>query len=255
MKIGLKLWSTNTGGYYEQARLLYRDGVFDYIELYVVPDTVDTLGKWSELGVPFSIHAPHSMNGFNLADETKKAFNQKVYQEVKVFADKLGADVIVFHGGVDGCIEETARQLKALHEPRALLENKPYWALPDKSNVFKHCRGFNTEEISYVMEEAQCGFCFDFVHAVCAANAQKLDVYSYLDQFFRLNPDYFHLSDVLDLSSEYDSHAHLGEGSLDIGWIKNKIQSASAVTIETEKTNLSDLDDFRKDVQWLKKLG
>ena len=48
-KIGLKLWSTNTDCYYNEAIRLYNDGVFDYIELYVVPDTLDTLQKWKKL--------------------------------------------------------------------------------------------------------------------------------------------------------------------------------------------------------------
>ena len=45
-KLGLKLWSINTGFYYEEAKKLYAQGIFDYIELYVVPDTLDTLPKW-----------------------------------------------------------------------------------------------------------------------------------------------------------------------------------------------------------------
>jgi endonuclease IV len=254
MKIGLKLFSTNTDFYYQEAQRLFLEGCFDYIELYVVPGTLETLQQWSKLPVPFSIHAPHSMNGFNLADKAKELSNLNIYQEVKAFANQLGASKIVFHGGSDGCIEETVRQLKALHEPRALLENKPYRAIPNKSDI-KYCRGYNPEEICYAKEETKCGFCLDFAHAVCAANSQNLDVYAYIERFLALAPSYFHLSDVDDLSSEYDSHTHLGKGSLNLQRIKRKIGTTSAVTIETEKSNAQCLNDFKEDIQWLRNLA
>ena len=42
-KKGLKLWSVNTDYYYDEAIRLYSEGVFDYIELYVVPDTLEKI--------------------------------------------------------------------------------------------------------------------------------------------------------------------------------------------------------------------
>lgn len=44
-KLGLKLWSTNTDYYLKAAEKLYKEGYFDYIELYVVPNTVSTLAE------------------------------------------------------------------------------------------------------------------------------------------------------------------------------------------------------------------
>ena len=66
-RLGLKLWSVNTDYYYEEAKRLYSEGVFDYIELYVVPNTLDTLPRWKELEIPFIIHAPHPRAGNNSA--------------------------------------------------------------------------------------------------------------------------------------------------------------------------------------------
>lgn len=66
-KIGLKLWSRNTDYYYDEAIRLYNDGVYDYIELYVVPNTTDTIEKWKKLDIPFIVHCPHFAHGFNLA--------------------------------------------------------------------------------------------------------------------------------------------------------------------------------------------
>lgn len=66
-KIGLKLWSINTDYYYDEAIRLYNDGVYDYIELYVVPNMTDTIEKWKKLDIPFIVHCPHFAHGFNLA--------------------------------------------------------------------------------------------------------------------------------------------------------------------------------------------
>ncbi len=66
-KIGLKLWSRNTDYYYDEAIRLYNDGVYDYIELYVVPNMTDTIEKWKKLDIPFIVHCPHFAHGFNLA--------------------------------------------------------------------------------------------------------------------------------------------------------------------------------------------
>jgi deoxyribonuclease IV len=250
VKIGLKLWSTNTDFYYNEALRLYRDKCFNYIELYVVPGTLETLPKWQGLNIPFIVHNAHFMNGFNLAKKESREDNFKIYQETKRFADALKAEYIIFYGGVDGVIEETALQLKSLNEPRALIENKPYRALPNKMNGVT-CRGSSPDEIQYVMQETKCGFCLDFGHAVCAANSQKEDHANFIELFLTLAPTMYHLTNVSDLTSEHDSHAHLGCGQLDIRSLLKKIPRDAMTTIETEKSSKEDLKDFVEDVQWL----
>ena len=74
-KIGLKLWSINTDYYLKEAERLYHKGVYDYIELYVVPDTEDTLSAWKKLTIPYIIHNAHFAHGFNLAKSEAKARN------------------------------------------------------------------------------------------------------------------------------------------------------------------------------------
>ena len=44
-KLGLKLWSTNTTDYFLEAIRLFDQKVYEYIELYVVPNTISTLKK------------------------------------------------------------------------------------------------------------------------------------------------------------------------------------------------------------------
>ncbi len=252
-KIGLKLWSINTDAYYQEAARLYKQGVFDYIELYVVPGSLPALDKWQKHEAPFIIHAPHFAHGFNLAKAEREDSNQTIYQEVKQFADGLNALYIIFHGGIDGDPQEAARQLAALHEPRALIENKPFVALPNRMGG-NFCRGAKPEEIKLIMDTAHCGFCLDFGHAVCAAAALGEDPYRFIAQLAKLQPKMFHLSDVLDMKSPYDKHPHLGTGQLDIARLKREILPSDAkISVETDKDSKNNLDDFIKDVTWLRK--
>ncbi|MBQ4114457.1 hypothetical protein IJD34_03545 [bacterium] len=265
-KRGLKLWSVNTDVYYEEAKKLYSQGVFDYIELYVVSNSLDTLVKWKDLNIPFIIHAPHFAHGFNLAKKEKEESNLAIYREVKQFADELDAQFIIFHGGIDGDIKETARQLASFNEPRALIENKPYKALPNKMGG-EFCRGYNIDEIKLVKETAKCGFCLDFGHAICAANsifdntphpnplpqgAREQMIYEYCKKFLKFEPNMYHLTDLNDITSPYDSHLHLGTGELDFKQIFDMIPDESYITFETVKNSKEDLNDFIEDMEWLK---
>ncbi|HCC30758.1 MAG TPA: hypothetical protein DEQ03_12030 [Marinilabiliales bacterium] len=251
MKIGLKFWSINED-YITEALKLYAESYFHYIELYVVPRSYQKhIYLWKSIrekhNVPFIIHAPHFAHAFNLANSKCFNSNVNIYREVKRFADTLTVEFIIFHGGVDGNIKETVRQLKNLDEPRALIENKPYKALPNNMGA-DICRGYSIEEIQYVLEQVKCGFCLDIGHAICSANSQKKEIYTYVDEFIKLKPLMFHLTDCDDINSEFDSHVHLGLGNLDMARIANKIPDDAMMTIETNKNADMTLDDFREDV-------
>lgn len=251
-KIGLKLWSVNTDFYLKEAEKLYAKNVYDYIELYVVPETLETLPLWKRLNIPFIIHNPHFAHGFNLAKAEKKDRNKEIYEQTKRFADELNAKHIIFHGGIDGNIEETARQLAALNEPRALIENKPFIALPNRMGG-NFCRGATFDELKLIMDTAKCGFCFDIGHAVCSANSQKKEPYAFLRELMRLKPAMFHLSDVTDMASPYDAHPHLGTGRLDIARLKREIFPDDAIiSVETNKDSKENLNDFESDVIYLR---
>ncbi len=251
-KIGLKLWSINTDYYYEEAKRLYNMGVFDYIELFVVPESVETIEMWKKLlPIPFIIHNAHFAKGFNLAKKEMVERNREIYEQTKLFADELKAKYIIFHGGIDGSIEETARQLASFNEPRALIENKPFAAIPNKMHG-EYCRGYNLDEIKKVMDAANCGFCLDFGHAICSANSQGKDVYEYCEEFLQLKPKMFHLTDNADITSPFDSHLNLGKGELNLGRIKKMLPNNAIVTLETNKNSKYNLDDFIGDSKCMK---
>ncbi len=214
------------------------------------PDLTTLSQGAGKTGIPFIIHNAHFAQGFNLAKQEKTERNREIYEQTKQFADELNAEYIIFHGGIDGDIRETAIQLALFNEPRAIIENKPFVALPGTMGG-KFCRGYNIDEIKLVMDTAGCGFCLDFGHAICAANSLKLDVYKYCNDFLQLKPNMYHLTDLKDITSPYDSHLHLGTGQLDFNKIFTMIPNNSYITFETIKSSKENLDDFAQDMKFI----
>ena len=250
-KIGLKLWNINTDYYYDEAIRLYNDKIFDYIELYVVPGHLDLIEKWKNIGIPFDIHAPHFAHNLNLSKKKYERDNYAKYIEVKEYADLLNASVIVFHSGINGDYKETARQIKNFNDSRILIENKPYQPL--RMTEDNKCVGSKYEEIKYIMEESGCGFCLDVGHAICSANSQGIEPYSYIEKFVTLNPKRIHLSDI-DTTSKYDQHLNYGEGNLDFDRVLSIIPQKINITIETKKNSDKSLCDYSNDASYLKSL-
>ena len=248
--IGLKLWSTNTDHYFEEAKRLYQENIFDYIELYVVPDTLKNLEKWQTLNIPFTLHAPHFMHGVNLADKNKFEYNQNIYSQVEQYRQTLNAKYTVVHAGIEGNIEETVRQLKIISPENILIENKPYIAPLAQQKL---CRGATIEEIQYVLNMVNCGFCLDIGHAICTANSLSIEPYSYIAQFNSLSPKSYHLSGGF-IDSSIDSHLHLSQGTYDYKKIFDTLNNTADISIETSKDSVENLQDYKEDIFYLKKL-
>lgn len=250
-KIGLKLWNINTEYYYDEAIKLYNNNIFDYIELYIVPGHLDIIDKWKKIDIPFDIHAPHFAHNMNLSKKEFENDNYNKYIEVKDYADALNANVIVFHGGINGDYKETARQIKNFNDSRILIENKPYQPL--RMSEDNKCVGSKYEEIKYIVEESGCGFCLDIGHAICAANSQCIEPYSYIEKLVTLNPQRIHLSDI-DITSKYDQHLNYGQGNLDFNRILSIVPKDINITIETIKSSKEFLNDYENDVDFLKQI-
>lgn len=250
MKLGLKLWSNNTDAYLNEAKKLYERGIYDYIELYVVPNTLETISHWKKLDIPFTLHAPHFIHEVNLADASKEKYNIEIFKQVETFFNELNAKYMVVHSGIEGNIEETIRQLKIIKPKKMLIENKPFVA-PLRDN--RICRGATIEEISKVIDEIGCEFCLDVGHSICTANSLKIEPYQYIEQFNALNPACYHLSDNF-IDSELDKHFHFGQGNYDLKKIFDIIDLSKNIAIETNKNSKENLDDFIEDVKWLKNL-
>ena len=249
LKAGLKVYSINID-FIKDAISLYEKGLYQYIELYAFPHTYEKyIVPWKSLDIPFIIHAPHFSDGINLSRKEKEKDNLALAKDAIKFADALKGSLIIFHPGVEGQIEETARQLNIINDKRIVIENKPYYS-NDEVSV---CTGYSPEDINFVMNEAKTGFCLDFGHCICAANALHIDPLKYTDEFMKLKPAIFHLTDG-DFTGVYDIHNHLGNGSYPLKKLISRIPSNSILTLETPKDSLKSLDDFPGDIYYLRNL-
>ncbi len=184
-----------------------------FVELMVLTETSrDDLRAIKECScdVEIRLHAPHHLMNFDAGNKNLEAENRRIIEHVQYAADLFNAKTIVVHAGCGQGIEaikETVRQFKLFDEKRIVVENLPVVAeegLKLSGNV--------PEEIAYIKEHCGCGFCFDFSHALCAANYLGLDIEKQLSGFYNLKPDVYHIYDGL-MDEVDDKHLHFGDGN------------------------------------------
>jgi deoxyribonuclease-4 len=249
-KIGLKLHSTNVA-LIPDALILKRECLFDYIELYIIPGTYEgTIDSWKKLDVPYVIHAPHSYHGVNLAQAENWEVNLKHFNEARQFADDLGSDIIIVHGGNNGTFNETIRQIGLLNEKRIVLENKPQKGIDGEICVGWSPGEFHTALHAGVLD----GIALDFVHANCASNSMGVEVMELIDEFMGFKPKIFHLSDG-ERSSEKDTHFNFGKGNLNLHQFVSVVPEGGLLTIETDRDHSRGFRDFIHDVKYLYKIS
>jgi len=249
LNLGLKLWSKNIR-YLEEANQLFENGFCSYIELYIVPNSFeDTIKLWEQIKHPYIIHSPNPPDGINLSDASALRKNMACIDECDSFADELNADDIIIHPGYNGKIEDSIAQLNNLNNKRLVVENNPYLAMDGESV----CNGNTPEKIKTILDKCGAKFCLDIAHAICAANSHKTDQIKYINDFLKLSPSMFHLSDG-DFKGVTDDHLHFGEGSYPLEQIIKLLPDNSRITIETPKSSPDNLDDFIKDIKYLQNL-
>lgn len=241
IRLGLKAWSTNLS-IIPAARELYDRGDLDYVEVFCVPGSAaETAGPWAASKLPCIVHAPHSMSGLNFSLPEMETQNADLARESLRFADVLKSDMVIFHPGTQGRIEETVRQMLALRDPRMIVENKPYRGLDGST-----CVGSRPEEIRMLIDALSLGFCLDFGHAIAASNSHGVPPLEYVARFMALGPVLFHLTDG-EVKSDLDHHASYGQGSFPIRELLALIPDGSMVTDEAKRTDPDSLSDYLRD--------
>lgn len=242
-KFGLKLWSSNDG-VMRQAESLVRDGIFDYIELLVVPKS--NIFEFVNCKVPYIIHVPHDRWGVNIADSTKMRRNQKVLQESLQWANELEAKYIVLHPGF-GEIKEAVKFLDGVSDERILIENMPKIGMHNEQMI-----GVDAEEMRKLTGD-RFGFCLDLGHAIKAAVSLKRDYKGYIQELLEMNPVAFHISDGNSQNGK-DAHLNMQEGEYDITFLVSCIQKIenAYVTMETPRKNLNSLGEDKENIRKLR---
>ena len=255
LKLGLKLFTNQLDLYKDKAIELWEQGKYSYIEVFVNPDQTDLLPSWEKFknkySIPFTIHAPQYSEGVNLSQKEFESENMRIYSQVKDYAKALDVMYIVAHCGMDGELEETVRQLNKIKLP-INVENIPYCS---RRHPDMYCWGSKVEEIEFVKNNTDCGFCLDVGHAFCSAVKLGINQYEYMENFNSLNPDCYHLSDG-KINEKHDVHLHIPHGDYDWQKVFDVINPTKNMTLETivKSSTLEDIDIFGQETAYLNSL-
>ena len=178
--------------------------------------------------------------------KSERNINENKIREAFQFADTLNANYIIFHPGINGLIDETIKQLRPFVDSRCLIENKPFKGSGTNIGI-----GSTQQELAFILNELRIGFCLDFGHAICAANSFKKEPMVYIHELLQLHPAMFHLTDG-DYQGEHYIHLHYGKGTFPIKKILDIIPNNSRLTNEAKHDSDFYLDDFKKDVLFLR---
>lgn len=253
MRIGLKIGTAETS-LIEPAIKLFHNRLFHYIELYIVPGSYErTVESWRNMPFQFVLHAPHSYSGFNFSRPENESTNFDMLREVELFRKAIAPTYIIFHPGIEGTENETIRQIQVFQGKfpeifsMALVENKPQIGIGNEK-----CIGYSVSQIKTILKKTGLGFCFDFGHAICSSVSARLDWRNVIQNFIKLEPSLYHLSDGL-LDEEKDRHLHYGFGNYDLIWMLSLLDDSAMLSIEAKNDSQRHLNDFEKDVEFLNK--
>lgn len=259
-RFGLKLWSKDfikNKDFAKDAEKALKDGLFDYLELFALPSTFEDTKeavKAGFLGQKVVIHAPHNLQKLNISDAEEFENNRVRLRDSQLFADLLGADIIILHPGMqqgEAFLAESIRQFKAFNDARLTVENLPAYCSQTKLEL----HGVRPQEIKQLMDETGAKFCLDFSHAICGANSCGVDIYEVLNAFKALHPAMYHLCDG-DVASTNDSHLHYGEGNYDLKRLIAEFTTENAlITMETGHGIPVDVKPWLDDVAYVRRFA
>lgn len=245
MKIGLKLWTSNTG-LAAVARELCAQKICDFLELYAVPGfTSEETAVWRGLDIPYVIHAPHFWHGLNLSLEEKFESNRELLRQAKDLCAAVNGSAIIVHLGTRGTLAESIRQFNLLKNSKMIVENKPQISVDETQ-----CVGTSPADIAEVMRLCGVGFCLDIPHAIAFCAFHHKNWREVVADFLRLAPVHYHLCDGFKEDVK-DEHYNLGAGDFDLKTILSLLPRNAAVTLETPKS-LENLDRFVEEAAMLR---
>lgn len=237
-----------------------QDGIFDFVQLHArtTPEFYEDISaeirqqmKDIKAVIHAPFHLPQKYIGVNTSDNNAFENNIKFLEFSQKCADLLKSDIIILHPGIgdtEECVNETIRQINMIGDSRITIENVPY----DPFGFIMH--GGNPGNIRRIINETSSKFCFDFAHAVCAANALNRNVYDDFRIYNSLKPSLYHLSDG-DFFVNFDAHFHLGLGNYDIEkFLRDFSDTDAMIVLETFNPNSDIIDPWLKDAEYLRKL-
>lgn len=220
MKIGTAV-GTNDTFMIQRLRDLKKNGLLDYVELYILPSaTIDEIARWRESNLVEFCQAPHddlagiNMDYLNIGAEVAKM---------------LGVKNIIFNAGITIMTHDIPSHFWPETMPfKTSLGDLGSYALP---------------------EEIMRDFCFDIAHGWITARQTGVDPKVLFKEFIEKKPKHLHITDV----KREEDHLPLGTGDIDLDYVVELIHTFPNVTIETDhekpdrwENMVNDLKIFRK---------
>lgn len=245
IKFGLKLWSTNIDLINKANHLIDKE-VFDYIELFVIPDS--KINPFL-IDMPYIIHIPHDSFGVNIGDPAVKEYTLQMINESIAWADQLNVKHLILHAG-HGSMQHAIDLLDEVSDRRIVIENMPKVGIGGEA-----MNGYSPAQIEELIGDSDMGLCLDFGHAVKAAISSGQEYKDVINDFLNFGPTLFHISDG-DFKTEEDSHLNIGSGSFDFEYFKNCVGNdrLKFITLETPRSNKLSLDEDLRNINILKSI-
>jgi len=249
-RIGLKIYTSNMESF-RKLREFYEKKIINYVELYIVPEVIDTQSLDILKEIPVIFHAPNINHDFNLRDENQVL--EESLNTLREISNYLNEKKVIFHPGLESGeddIEHIIATLKELAQDYDIvLENMPKKPIKGNRNLIAS----NYNEFADIVKETGVKFCVDIGHAIYSANHYEEDALDYILRFIKLGPFMFHLGDG-DFSNLSDVHKHFTEGDFPLKKIVEMIPYGSTITIETPKSDFVLLSEDLANLQKLKNL-
>lgn len=233
--LGLKFFSDNLSN----INNLLPD--FDYAEIYIRPNVdFDKLKKMRKKhSIEFTLHAAHWEDGFDLSIADNEKHNLQLLNIAKQAADVLDSQFIIVHPG--RIYDENSKQnmfdfLDKYFDERFIFENCPAVDQTDHNSKYLFA---TPQEMQTLLIRYKAGLALDYSHAICSANVLKKDPLSFIEDFYNLKPNYFHLTGV-QMDSTFDNHQHLGLANNDYSFLK-QLPSTYHLTLEVPIDNRKEI--------------
>ncbi len=216
---------------------------------------------------PIYIHASYLLN---LASEDDAILQKslKSIQDTLFFADRIGADGVVYHpGSPKGGSKEKAieREIKSI--TKVLSETPENTPLVIENTAGQKKIGTSPEEIGYIFRKVKSSrlrVCVDTAHSLEAGNIgefteKKIEEWLLMweKEVGLENVCLFHINDSLTPSeSQHDRHANIGEGFIGLDGFRNLMSFRKIIDIPwiLEVPGFDGKGPDKKNIDILKKL-
>lgn len=218
----------------------------DFFEIQAIRENdYSFLKKYVKKSIPIIIHAEHHSFGVNHCDPKKEEINLESIRFAQKVANEANAKFIIVHPGRiadnDCSIDYFIKTFKKINDPRIIIEN-----LPQCKRVNYITKASTPAEIKFIMDQLNCGFCFDLNHASETLENNRENLFNLFNEFMSLKPVHFHLCGEKDKG--HISHINLRDSELDINLVKQLLPKNANITLEVS----IDKNEVEKDLEFAK---